>query len=154
MKTRKIIVEVICFILMIYFFYEGIYKVAYWHNFGIWMYYAPLLKPVSGVLKYSIPIGEIVLAISFFLSRFRIGALYISIGVLLLYVFWIMVVSLFTHFLFWPFHALWEKPNWVQMMLIALGLCWMAFIALAFLRPMGKPKSNSKVLRNMPVNAS
>ncbi|MDO6430715.1 hypothetical protein Q4E93_08955 [Flavitalea sp. BT771] len=154
MKTRKIIVEIVCFILMMNFFYDGIYKVAYWQNFGVWMYYAPLLDPVSGVLKYSIPIGEIILAISFFLPRFRKWALYVSIGTLLIFVFWIMTVSLFTHRLFWPFHALWAKPNWVEKMLFALAFCWLSFVALILQRPLGSRQSDSKFLRNMPADAS
>jgi hypothetical protein len=154
MKTRKIIVEIICFTLMMNFFYDGIYKMAYWQNFGVWMYYAPLLDSVSGVLKYSIPIGEIILAVSFFLPRFRKWALYASIGALLIFVFWIMTVSLFTHRLFWPFQALWAKPNWIEKMLFSLAFCWLSFVALILQRPLNTRQSDSKFLRNIPADAS
>lgn len=41
-----------------------------------------------------------------------------------------MSVYLFTPYLFWPFHALWKNPTWMQKMIFALFLCWMAFSAI------------------------
>ena len=70
MKAKKIAVEVICLILLMYFFYDGIYKVAYWSNYAFWMKHAPLLKPVWQVLTYVIPVGEIVLALAFLKPSF------------------------------------------------------------------------------------
>ena len=131
MKTRKIIVEVICFVLMMNWFYEGIYKVAYFQQFGFYITHAPLLRTVGGVLKYVIPLGEVGLALLFLVPKYRKAVLYSTIAVLMLYVFWIMSVYLFTGYIFWPYHALWEKPTWMQKMLVSLGMCWMAFISVA-----------------------
>lgn len=127
MKMRKIIVEIICFILLMNWFYEGIYKVAYWSNFSLYMKHAPLLKPVWQVLAYGIPVGEIVLALMFIFPKQRVRALYISIGVSMVFVFWIISVYLFTNRLFWPYHAMWKGPTWMQKMVISLGVCWGAF---------------------------
>ena len=154
MKTRKIIIEVICFVLLMNFFYEGIYKVAYWQQFGAYLKHAPLTRYAWQPLTYGIPIGEIVLALSFFKTSFRMRALYISIISFLLFVFWVMCSFLFTNTLFWPFHALWAKPTWIQKMLIALGLCWMAFAAIVLLKSNPSLKRNSNSLRNIPVSAS
>ena len=154
MKTRKIIVEIICFILLMNFFYEGIYKIAYWGSFGHYIKHAPLLEPFWQILVYCVPGGEIILALTFFSSGFRIKALYISIAVLLMFVFWIMSVYLFTPRLFWPYHALWKNPTWMQKMLISLGLCWLSFTALIILRKDISYRVKSTSLRNMPANAS
>lgn len=154
MKTRKVIVEVICLILLLNFFYEGIYKIAYWGNYAFWMKHAPLLRPVWQVLTYVIPVGEIALALSFLAPKFRVRALYITIGVLMVFVLWIMSVYLFTGYLFWPYHALWEKPTWMQKMLISLGLCWMALIAIVLSKGgVSFKRFSSNSLRNTPANA-
>jgi hypothetical protein len=154
MKTRKIIVEIICLILLLNFFYEGIYKIAYWGNYAFWVKHAPLLRPIWQLLTYIIPVGEIALALSFLAPKFRIKALYISIGVLIVFVLWVMSSYLFTSRLFWPYHALWEKPTWMQKMLISLGLSWLALTALILAKgglPINRFSSNS--LRNKPTNA-
>ena len=155
MKTRKIIVEVICFVLLMFWFYEGIYKVAYWGSFSFYVKHAPIVKPVWQILAFGMPIGEIALAIMLFIPKLRTKALYISIGALMLFVFWIMSVYLFTHWLFWPYHALWEKPTWMQKMLISMGLAWAALVAVILSSSKFKLKQiESNVLRNKPANAS
>ena len=155
MKTRKIIVEVICLVLMLNFFYEGIYKIGYWSNYAFWVKHAPLLEPVWQILTYAIPIGEIALALAFMVSKFRIRALYISIGVLFVFVLWIMSSYLFTSRVFWPYHALWEKPTWMQKMLISLGICWMALIVIVLSSPIKLQKRYpAAAMKNEPANAS
>ena len=155
MKTRKIIVEVICFVLLMFWFYEGVYKVAYWGSFSFYVKHAPIVKPVWQILAFGMPIGEIALAIMLFIPKLRTKALYISIGALMLFVFWIMSVYLFTHWLFWPYHALWEKPTWMQKMLISMGLAWAALVAVILSSSKFKLKQiESNVLRNKPANAS
>jgi len=153
MNTRKIIIEVICLILMLHFFYEGVYKIAYWQNYAYWMKHAPLLKPVWQIFTYAIPVGEILLALSFLKPSFRVNALYISIAVLMVFVFWIMCGNLFTHRLFWPYHALYEKSTWMQKMLISIGLCWLAFAAVVLLKRHSIKGIASNSLRNEPVSA-
>ena len=135
MKTRRIIVEVICFVLLMNWFYEGIYKVAYWGSFSFYIKHAPLLKPVWQVLAYGIPVGEIALALLFLVPKYRTRALYISIGVLIAFVLWVMSWHLITERLFWPYHAPWNKPTWMQKMVISLGICWIAFMSVILSTP-------------------
>jgi hypothetical protein len=127
-------VEAICLILILYFFYEGIYKIAYFGNYAFWLHHAPLLKPVAGILQYLIPIGELVLSLSLIAPSYRGVALGITFIVLIIFLSWIMSVYLFTNRLFWPYHALWHKPTWMQKMLISTGLLWLSFIAIIVLR--------------------
>lgn len=128
MKARKISAEIICFALLLYWFYEGIYKVANWTTFSMYIKNAPLVKPMWQILAYGIPIGEIILALMFLFPSKRVRALYITMGALVLFVLWIMSVFLFTGYLLWPFNAFWPKPTWMQKMLLSLGMCWGAFM--------------------------
>ncbi|MES1223972.1 MAG: MauE/DoxX family redox-associated membrane protein [Bacteroidota bacterium] len=154
MKTRKVIVEIICLILLLNFFYEGIYKIANWGDFAFWIKHAPLLRPIWQLVTYVIPIGEIVLALSFFVPKYKVKALYISIVLLVVFVLWIIGAHLFTNRIFWPYHALWEKPSWLQKMLVSLGLCWFAFTAILLSIPgFSFKRYFSNSLRNAPANA-
>ena len=154
MKTRKIIVEVICFVLLMNWFYEGVYKVAYWGKFSSYIKHAPLVKPVWQVLAYGIPVGEIALALMFLFPRQRVRALYITIGALMVFVLWIMSVYLFTEYLFWPYHALWAKPTWLQKMLISLGVCWVTFAAIILPnQKVSIRRFSSNSMRNVPASS-
>lgn len=155
MKTRRIIVEVICFVLLMFWFYEGVYKVAYLDDFGLYMMRAPLLRPLGSILKYVVPFAEIGLTAFFIVPRFRRVALYGTISFSLLYIFWVMGMTFFTHSLFWPYHALWKEPTWLQKILITSGLGWMAFLAVVLPGlDFQKNKMNRSSLRNKPANAS
>ena len=128
-------VEVICFVLLMFWFYEGIYKVANWAGFSFYMKHAPLLRTAWQVPAYAIPIGEISLAVLLLVPKYRSIALYTTIGALLLFVFWIMSVYLFTGYLFWPYHALWDNPTWMQKILSSLVMCWLSYIAVVIYQP-------------------
>jgi hypothetical protein len=155
MKTKKIIVEIICFALLMNWFYEGIYKIAYFQQFGVYIGNAPLLESFGGFNKYAIPFGEVVLAVMLIIQKYRRVALYCTIGLSIAFILWIMSVYLFTHRLFWPYHALWEKPTWMSRMLVSLGMCWGAFTVILLYRDTAGKKNNfSKSLRNIPANAS
>src|SRR5258707_6534158 len=134
MKSKKILVEVICLVLVLNFFYEGIYKLANLDDYHFWLGREPFLGPVAGILTYSIPIGEILLSLLFLFPATRLIALYSSLIGLILFILWIMSGYLFSHLLFWPHHALWQKPTWMQKMLISLGICWMSFMAIVLSR--------------------
>jgi len=140
---------------LMFWFYEGIYKVAHWSNYAFWVKHAPLLKPVWQVLTYVIPLGEIILSVMLLFFKYRKVALYGTIGALMISVFWIISVYLFTNRLFWPYHALWNKSTWVQKMSISLALSWLSFVGIILLNSTLSFRgifSNS--LRNKPANAS
>lgn len=155
MKKRKVFVEVICLVLLINFFYEGVYKIADFSNYETWTLHAPLLKPFSSVLKYAVPIVQIFLALLLVTPGSRKIALYSIVGLSVLFVFWVISMHLFTGYLCWPYHALWVKPTWFQKMIFSLGVTWMAFFAIIGLSAENAAKSNRfKLLRNRPANAS
>jgi hypothetical protein len=155
MKAKKFIVEIICLVLIVNFFYEGLYKLIHIDNYGFWVTHTPFLKSMGKPLTYVIPVGEIVLSLLFLVPSCRIFALYSTLAGLILFVLWIMGMCLFTHFLFWPYHALWAKPNWVQKMLISIGLCWLSFTAIILSTARFLIKEHfSNSLRNTPANVS
>jgi hypothetical protein len=82
------------------------------------------------------------------LPRTREPSLYgIIVGEVIM-ILWLMNILLFTGWLIFPFQTLWNNANWMEKMLFALLLSWMAFIALLYYT---KKKDNSKsLLYNKP----
>ena len=130
--NKNKVIEVICILLMLNFFYEGIYKIAYLKYWGFWVAHEPLIKSIGIFLKFAIPLIDLALVIGILKPAHRILAMYGIIITQLLFVFWVMSVYLFTGDLFWPYHAFWaDKSTWLQKMSYALLLCWLAFIVIA-----------------------
>lgn len=130
MKIRKGITEIIVLILVLNFFYEGVYKIAYWSNYSHWLHLAPILRPFWVPLTYAIPLGEVMLSLALLIPSYRTGALYWTIVLQLAFVIWIACLLLLTSYLFWPYHAFWKNPSWIQKALISVGLSWLALTAI------------------------
>lgn len=131
--NKNLIVEVICFLLMLYFFYEGIFKVIHIIGFEKWLSNKPYVKSLSPILAYTIPVVEIVVSIFMMLPRFRKTALYFFIATQLLFIIWIWNMYPFKDLIFSPYHSYLIRPKWFDKMISALLLCWMAVIALYLL---------------------
>ena len=124
---KNVIIEIICFLLMLNFFYEGVYKLAHFGDWRFWITEQPLIKSIGGLLKYVVPIAEIVFSILLALPSKRKVALYSIISMQILFILWVMSVYLLTAYLFWPYHAIWDKPTWMGKMSFGLVLSWLAY---------------------------
>lgn len=130
MKTKNVIIEVICFLLLVNFFYQGIYIFAYFKNYSIWLHGAPYLKSVSLYFIYVIPSLEIVLAILLWINGFRLVGLIATLVSFTLFIGYIMAACLFSPLLFWPFHAYWAHAHWIGILIFTVSLAWLNFIAI------------------------
>ena len=129
MKIRHSIADILVFLLVLDLFFEGIWKVAFWRSFSVWIHYAPFLKPVWAPLAYAIPTIEIATAISLLLSKLRQRVLVIVISLELCYILWIALFHAFSHRLCWPYQELWKGPTWIQEAVKALSIGWLALIS-------------------------
>ncbi|HEY8896479.1 MAG TPA: hypothetical protein VIM79_16750 [Niastella sp.] len=132
--SRKIWIEIVCFLLMINFFYEGIYKLAHFQQYSIWLTREPLIWSAGKILKFIIPLVEIALSILVTIKSKRLFALRTIIIIEVLLLMWVMSVYLFTRYLFWPYHAFWGKTTWMQNMCFALCLIWATFFTITLIR--------------------
>jgi hypothetical protein len=97
---------------------------------GFWITGEPLIKPIGNILKFLVPLSELTIALMLLKKRYRMISLYLIIASQILFIVWIMSVYLFTHNLFWPFHAIWGNSTWIQRMMYALFSSWLAFTAI------------------------
>lgn len=149
--NRHISFEIICAFLIIYFFYEGIQKIAYWGQYQFWLSHTPLIKNAGNILVWLIPILELSIVFLLIVPKWQRIVFLIIIITQLAFVIWIAYVYLFTGYLFWPYHALWEEPTWMQKISIALALSWLAFAGLMIQENSKQPKI---ILRNNPADVN
>lgn len=134
MPVKKWLYECICFVLILNFFYEGVQKLAYLDVYSFWVNHAPVIRKFGAMLQYAVPFTEIAIAVLLLIPRCRSMALVTIIAVEIGFILWVMSVYLFTGYLFWPYHALWDNPTWMQKMVYGLMLAWLAFVAIFYTR--------------------
>ncbi|MHA4806562.1 MauE/DoxX family redox-associated membrane protein [Flavitalea flava] len=154
MKIRKLITEIICFALLLNFFYDGIYKLVHIQEYQFWLKHAAFVKLMPGYFTYTIPLVEVVLAILILIPLSRVFALYLSMILPIIFILYVMSSFLFSPLIFWPFHGLWAHPSWMQKMVYSLLLSWLAFTAIVIYGGKGFLISKSKTLRKTPVNVN
>ncbi len=152
MPEKTWLYDCIYFVLILNFFYEGIQKLAYLEVYSFWVSHAPVIKKIAAVLQYAVPFVEIAISALLPMPRYRSIALVAIIVVEIVFILWVMSVYLFTGYLFWPYHALWDNPTWMQKMLYGLMLAWLAFAALAYNRK--KENEHKKILRNTSAHVN
>jgi hypothetical protein len=154
MKSKRILLDVVYFLLLLFFFYSGIQKVAYFRNYSFWVGHVPLLKHFPYLIKYTVPAGELVLAALLMFPKKRIWALYGAIAgnfLFVLYIFWTVWVKGFFFPLYEPW---WRHENWFQKLLITLALIWvLVILILAEKKFMPIKKYFPKILRNSPASS-
>jgi hypothetical protein len=129
---------------MLYFFYEGIQKVAYFKLYSFWVGHVPLLKHFPLIPMYAIPIGELLLAVFFMISSRRTWALYGALAGNLVFILYIIWTVLIKGFFFPLYHPWWSHESWFQKLLIALLLIWVSFVLILV---------ENKKLRNSPASS-
>lgn len=152
MSVKKWLYECIGFLLILNFFYEGVQKLAYLNAYGFWVNHAPVIRKFGAVLKYAVPFVEIAISALLLMPRYRSRALVAIIAVETGFILWVMSVYLFTGYLFWPYHALWDNPSWMQKMAYGMVLAWLAFIAI-FCNGK-KENEHKKLLRNISADVN
>jgi uncharacterized membrane protein YphA (DoxX/SURF4 family) len=151
MLRKTWLYDLICFVLVLNYFYEGVQKLAYLDVYGFWITHAPVIRKFGSILKYAIPISEIVIAVLLLMPKFRKAAFIASIFMQIGFILWVMSVYLFTGYLFWPYHALWDNPTWMQKMVYGLMLAWMALTGILLSRSKTRSNGKIKILKNEAV---
>lgn len=154
MNLKVIARETILLILLFYLFFEGVYKVANWHSYSIWIHHAPLIDRVPGS-SYIIAIGEILLSLVFLVPSWQDRGLYIVTILSIAYILWVIIWHFFTSDFMLPYEQPWKRTTWFHRTMISSILSWIAFFGILLSKSRPKPNYTNRqnVLRNMAANA-
>lgn len=133
MKVKELIIEIISIIIALYIFFEGIYKIAFFQEYRVWITYAPYLDTlyhVYKVLVYIVPALQLVLSILILLRIARTWALRLVVFMNLIFLIYIIIICFYTSAIYWPFLKYWQSTSWMEKSIFLLIQCWLAFVAL------------------------
>lgn len=82
---KNTIVEVICSLLVILFVYTGVNKLMDIEKFKTEMGRSPFIQDMAGFIAYSLPIGELLIALTLIIKRTRLLGLYLSFTLMALF---------------------------------------------------------------------
>lgn len=127
MKVKEYTQEVICFALMLWFFYEGLYLLVRVGSFDLWLKHLPIMGDVHRLMSYLIPCMEMVIAVLIILPGTRNTGLLSGLIVCVCVVAYLVFTLTFTDVFFLPFHPYWIFMKWFDKMLITLAVMWAIF---------------------------
>lgn len=86
-KHKGILVEVICYLLIILFAYTGLTKLLEGHRFYDNIRNAPILggETMASLASWTVPLAELAVAVLLVLSRTRLMGLFGAMGLMLLF---------------------------------------------------------------------
>lgn len=85
MKQTSTIPDLLSFLLLFFFLYAGLIKLASPHKFQDVIQQSTILKPFAGLLVWFVPIIEITVAVLLFIYATRLAGLYATVLLMLLY---------------------------------------------------------------------
>jgi len=151
MKSKNVVINMICLIFMFHFFSESVYKLSDIEWFRIWLRSMPYLRPMAQFLRYGIPIWELCVAILLVIPPIRLIAFYITFWSLVLYLIYLMWIFLVGVVFILPYHIYWSKPSWLQVIFFNILLAAISFGVIVIMEKKSSTKKIPKILRNQPA---
>lgn len=114
---RKITVEIICLLYILLFVYAAVSKLLEFDDFSIQLGQSPLIGAYASLLRWVVPISEIIIAIALLLPRLRIWALYFAFLLMCFFTAYIYIILNFSSYIPCSCGGILEKLGWRQHLL-------------------------------------
>jgi len=127
--ARQFIVDVTCWLFIALWMYAATSKLMDLQTFQTQIGQSPLLTPFSGLLSWTVPFAEIILAIGLIGERTRLIALYGSFTLMLLFSGYIFVVMNYSDYVPCSCGGILGKMAWETHLLFNIFFTLLAAIA-------------------------
>ncbi|MNQ60164.1 hypothetical protein D3C85_744350 [compost metagenome] len=142
MKTsisfKSTIVNIICLLYALLFIYAATSKLFDFENFTIQLGQSPLLSAFAGWISITLPVVEIIIAVSLLFSRIRIVGLYASYLIMIMFTAYIYIILNYSAFVPCSCGGILEKMTWDQHLIFNICFIILAIIAIAYTSIKGK----------------
>src|ERR1700712_4227739 len=98
-RVRKIIVEIVAFLLIVLFTYTATSKLFGYSNFKFQLTRSPFITGIAGTIAWLLPMSEIIIACMLCINRLRQTGLYASFFMMLVFTGYIYAMLHFSPFL-------------------------------------------------------
>jgi hypothetical protein len=128
MCARKILIEVLAFLLVAYFFQDLLYKVWHWHAYNLWWRSLPFIHAASDPGKYVITISEAFVTFGLLFHKVRKIAASVALFGLIAIIIYVIAACVLSHHIFLPYYRLGLNARWYHVLLVNLLLAWLILL--------------------------
>ena len=120
-KVKTIIVEIISALFVLLFVYAALSKLEDFERFRVQLGKSPILNAFSGLVAFTIPVLELLLAACLAIKRFQYIALYAAFSLMVLFSAYIVTILNFSSYIPCSCGGILQNMSWSQHLLFNIG---------------------------------
>lgn len=97
-NRKELVVDIICALFVLLFLYAALTKLLEYEKFRVQLGQSPMLTAFTGVVAWAVPAVELVIVLLFIFKRTRLGALYASLGLMVMFTCYIVAITQFSDY--------------------------------------------------------
>lgn len=129
-KLRNFVIVFICYLYAFLFTYAAVSKLLEFDNFQAQLGQSPLLSAFVNIVSWVVPVTEILIAIAFFIPKYRVLALYSSFSLMVMFTVYIYIILNFSNYIPCSCGGILEKLNWSEHLIFNFMFVALSVIAI------------------------
>jgi uncharacterized membrane protein YphA (DoxX/SURF4 family) len=147
-RSKKIIVEVICLLYILLFVYAAVSKLLDYHDFSIKLGQSPLLSAFAGYVAVGVPLLELIIALLLCFPSRRFIGLFASFCLMVAFIAYIFIILNFSSYVPCSCGGILQDLGWTEHLFFNVVFVVLAVIGLLFTdRPAYFNLANRKTVR-------
>jgi uncharacterized membrane protein YphA (DoxX/SURF4 family) len=130
---KNTIIDIICLLFALLFIYAATSKLFDFENFTIQLGQSPLLSAFAGWISITVPVLEIIIAVSLLIKPLRVPALYASYLLMVMFTAYIYIILNYSAFVPCSCGGILEKMTWEEHLVFNSFFIILAVIAILFI---------------------
>ena len=144
-KSKKIYIDIVCFLYILLFTYAAVSKLLDFQKFNVQLGQSPVLAPYADIIVWAVPFGEIVISLMLFFTRFRVIGLMASFFLMIMFTAYIIIILNFSDYVPCSCGGILEKLGWTEHLIFNSVFIALAFIGILLLTDEKNPTEQEYV---------
>ncbi|WP_338193679.1 MauE/DoxX family redox-associated membrane protein [Flagellimonas marinaquae] len=129
-KSKVVIVEVVCFLYVLLFVYAATSKLMDFQQFRVQLGQSPILTAYADWIAWLVPLTEYALAILLSMESTRYKALYVTLGLMTMFTTYIILVLNFSDYIPCSCGGVLEDLGWTEHIVFNLFFIVLSIVAI------------------------
>ena len=129
---KAFLTEIIAALFILLFVYAAASKLIDYQQFRIQLGKSPMLTAFAGSVAWIIPTVEIFIALLLAIQKFRLGALYASFSLMVMFSAYIIAITRFSEYVPCSCGGVLQKMNWNQHLLFNTAFIFLGISGIVF----------------------
>jgi len=139
---KQIIIEIICFLLIVLFVYAATNKLIEMEKFKVQIGQSPLITAFADWVVWLIPISELLVSITLVIPSLRLLGLYSSFVLMVMFTAYIIAILNFSEYVPCSCGGILEKLGWTEHLIFNIAFALLAMLGVI----LASKKNNSSVI--------